>query len=100
MGLDLHSGQSYEWFTFESIIQSLRLFLQTYPLKNNQKYYLVMDNAPWHKKAKRIIKENSGGQYSDLLEKYVFVYMPLYSPDLNPIEQVWRRLHTTAFLLL
>lgn len=83
--------QQLEWFTFESIIQSLRLFLQTHPLKNNQKYYLVMDNAPWHKKAKRIIKENSAGQYSDLLEKYVFVYMPPYSPDLNPIEQVWRK---------
>ena len=54
------------------------------------KYYMVMDNAPWHRKAKRLIKENAGGIYQDIVDKVVFVYLPPYSPDLNPIEQVWR----------
>ena len=51
---------------------------------------MVMDNAPWHRKAKRLIKENAGGIYQDIVDKVVFVYLPPYSPDLNPIEQVWR----------
>ena len=49
-----------------------------------------MDNAPWHKKAKRLIKENLNQEYSDITNKIVFVYLPPYSPDLNTIEQVWR----------
>ena len=49
-----------------------------------------MDNAPWHKKAKRLIKENSNQEYLDIADKVVFVYLPPYSPYLNPIEQVWR----------
>ena len=49
-----------------------------------------MDNASWHKKAKRLIKENENNEYSDINDKVVFVYLPPYSPDLNPIEQVWR----------
>lgn len=49
-----------------------------------------MDNAPWHKKAKRLIKENADGQYNDINYKIVFVYLPPYSPNLNLIEQVWR----------
>lgn len=49
-----------------------------------------MDNASWHKKAKRLIKENANGEYSDIKDQIVFVYLPPYSPDLNPIEQVWR----------
>ena len=40
---------------------------------------MIMDNTPWHKKAKRFIND-----------QVVFVYLPPYSPDINPIEQVWR----------
>ena len=69
------------WFTYETVIASIRDFLA-----NN----MVMDNAPWHRKAKRLIKENLNGIYQDIVDKVVFVYLPPYSPDLNPIEQVWR----------
>lgn len=77
-------------FTFETTISSIRSFLSAYPLEAGEKYYLVMDNASWHKKAKRLIKENTNGAYSDIKAQIVFVYLPPYSPDLNPIEQVWR----------
>ena len=77
-------------FNFETTISSIRSFIAAYPLKDNEKYYMVMDNASWHKKAKRLIKENKDGLYSDIKENVVFVYLPPYSPDLNPIEQVWR----------
>ena len=88
------SGKLYvnrpKMFNFETVIDSLRDFLENNPIDNGKKYYIVMDNAPWHKKAKRLIKENVNGEYDDLCEKFVFVYLPPYSPDLNPIEQVWR----------
>lgn len=79
-----------EWFDYETTISSIRSFLNAYPLSSGEKYYLVMDNASWHKKAKRLIKDNENGEYSDIKEQVVFVYLPPYSPDLNPIEQVWR----------
>lgn len=89
-------------FTFETVIESLRDFIKNNPLADGIKYYIVMDNAPWHQKAKRIIKENQNGEYDDINSKVVFVYLPSYSPDLNPIEQVWRVLrrevtHNTYF---
>ena len=79
-----------EWFDYETTISAIRDFLKANPVPENYKYYLIMDNAPWHKKAKRLIKENSNQEYSDIADKVVFVYLPPYSPDLNPIEQVWR----------
>lgn len=78
-------------FDYETTIASIRLFLDAHPLSEGEKYYLVMDNASWHKKAKRLVKENHNGEYSDINEQVVFVYLPPYSPDLNPIEQVWRK---------
>ena len=49
-----------EWFTYETVIESLRNFIEIVKkelgLKKAQRIYLVMDNAPWHKKAKRLIQ--------------------------------------------
>ena len=49
-----------------------------------------MDNAPWHKKMYRLIVTENCAEYSDIRDKAVFILLPSYSPDLNPIEQVWR----------
>ena len=49
-----------------------------------------MDNAPWHKKAIRLIDIEKQTEYSDISDKVTFLKLPPYSPDLNPIEQVWR----------
>ena len=76
------------WFTYETVIESIRGFLKANPIDGDRKYYMVMDNAPWHRKAKRLIIENAGGIYQDIVDKVVFVYLPPRSPDLNPIEQV------------
>jgi len=75
-------------FTYETSIGSIRAFLNTIEIKENRKLFIVMDNAPWHKKARRLIKDDP--QYSDIKEKVTFPKLPPYSPDLNPIEQVWR----------
>ena len=46
-------------------------------------YYLVMDNAPIHKPiAIRALIEERG---------YKCVYLPPYSPFLNPIEEFWSK---------
>lgn len=78
------------WFTYETVIASIREFLTQLNLGAEQKLYMVLDNAPWHKKAMRLIEDKNEEEFSDIRAKVTFVRMPPYSPDLNPIEQVWR----------
>lgn len=79
-----------EKFNYETTIESIRAFLQAKPLPEGKRYALVMDNAPWHKKTMRLINEESQPEYADIRDKIEFIKLPPYSPDLNPIEQVWR----------
>lgn len=76
------------WFSYETTIASIREFLAAIKLKQGEKIILVMDNAPWHKKAKRLIESEK--EYADIRKAITIVSLPPYSPDLNPIEQVWR----------
>ena len=77
-----------DWFNFETTIDSIRQFIASITLEAGKKLYLIMDNAPWHKKAKRLIETEE--EYADIREAITLESMPPYSPDLNPIEQVWR----------
>jgi transposase len=45
---------------------------------------VIMDNAPWHK----------GDEINNIIEKTGarLVFLPPYSPDLNPIEHAWANL--------
>ena len=79
-----------DWFTFETTIQSIREFLAAYPMPEGCQIYMILDNAPWHKKAKRLILDESNAEYADIRARLRFLDIPPYSPDLNPIEQVWR----------
>ena len=78
------------WFNYQTVVESLRQFLLELNLEKDKKVALVIDNAPWHKKAKRLI-ESEDPQYSDIRDKVAIITLPPYSPDLNPIEQVWRK---------
>ena len=49
---------------------------------------MILDNAPRHRKAKRLIRELE--EYRDIRERVSFLDIPPYSPALTPIEQVWR----------
>ena len=49
---------------------------------------LIMGNAPWHKKATRLIETKE--EYADIQNAVTIVSLPPYSPYLNPIEQMWR----------
>ena len=77
-------------FNYETTIAAIREFLSFYPLPADCKIYMIMDNASWHRKAKRLIRDEGNPEYQDIRDKVVFLDMPPYSPDLNPIEQVWR----------
>lgn len=78
------------WFNYETVIQSIRDFISRYPVDDGRTIYMVIDNAPWHKKAYRLIQDEKWDEYADIREKVTLVKLPPYSPDLNPIEQCWR----------
>ncbi len=64
--------------------------MDDYPIADGKKACIIIDHAPWHKKAYRLIQEESLDEYSDIREKIELIKLPPYSPDLNPIEQCWR----------
>ena len=57
------------WFNYENVIQSLREFMETKPCPEGNKYCIVLDNAPWHKKAIRLIWTEQLEEYADIREK-------------------------------
>lgn len=79
-----------EKFNYITTIESVREFIKNCPPPEGKRYAIVMDNAPWHKKTIRIVEEEAHSEYADILKSATFVKLPPYSPDLNPIEQVWR----------
>ena len=38
------------WFNHETVIDSFRQLLKTCPVAAGERIYLILDNAPWHKK--------------------------------------------------
>lgn len=78
------------WFNFETVIQSFRDFIRSYPVQEGKRIYLVLDNAPWHKKAVRLVQTEALEAYQDIRDKLTLLFLPPYSPVLNPIEQCWR----------
>ena len=78
------------WFNYETVIDSFRQLLKTYPVADGKRIYLILDNAPWHKKAVRLVQTQALPEYHDIRDKMTLIFLPPYSPDLNPTEQVWR----------
>jgi transposase len=77
-------------FNYETTIESIRSFLSAHPAPKGKKYAIVLDNAPWHKKTVRLAQTEMYPEYDGICASVVFIKLPPYSPDLNPIEQVWR----------
>ncbi len=56
---------------------------QTYP---NDKIILVCDGAMWHKSAGLIIPKN-----------ITLIFIPPSTPEMNPIEQIWKEIRKRGF---
>jgi transposase len=69
-------------FNYEIVMESVRTFTEKIP--KDRKILIILDNAPWHKKAVRLMRED------DNFTGVEFLFLPPYSPELNPIERVWR----------
>lgn len=57
-------------------------------MMNFQTIFLVVvcDGAAWHKSSKLEVPENM-----------TILHIPPYTPEMNPIEQIWRELRTQGF---
>ena len=69
-------------FNYEVIMESVSTFTEKLP--EDRKILIILDNAPWHKKAVRLMREDNK------FTAVEFLFLPPYSPELNPIERVWR----------
>lgn len=69
-------------FNYETTMESIELF--ALHISEDKKILMILDNASWHKKAVRLMRENNN--YPNI----EFMFLPPYSPELNPIERVWR----------
>jgi len=82
--------QKSDRFNYASTISAIKNFVECKPAPFGKKYLLILDNAPWHKKAYRLIYSDNADEYEFIRNHVDFLFLPPYSPDLNPIEQVWR----------
>ena len=67
----------------DKIIEFLRTLEESEPKK--KKIYLICDNAGYHKSKK--VKEHLKDSKIEL------IFLPPYSPNLNPIERLWKYMH-------
>jgi len=85
------SGQSHfqyiKGLNADCFIQFLIAILKEYP--DVRKIYIIIDNAPAHraKKVDYIVAH---------VKRLEWIKLPPYSPDLNPIETVWREVTKEA----
>jgi len=75
---------AFDGFDSDTFIYYLRWLLRV--LKTKKKIVLVLDNASSHKshKVKEFVAKHQ--------KRIELLYLPSYSPDLNPIERVWKHL--------
>ncbi|HSV87210.1 MAG TPA: IS630 family transposase, partial [Bacteroidales bacterium] len=82
--INIRTGQMVINFSdkgnYKSFKKHLKNILHTF--KNAPKIILVLDNVRYHhaKLLKKFLEEN---------KRLEILYLPPYSPDLNPIERVW-----------
>ena len=73
----------------EAFAEHLRHVAKVYPAQQHQEVVLLIDNAPWHR----------GQPIDEALAQnphLKFKRLPAYSPQLNPIERLWKVLRRRA----
>ena len=64
------------WFNYEMVIDSFCQLLKTYPVAGGKRIYLILDHAPWHKKAVRLVQTEALSEYQDIRDKMTFDFSP------------------------
>jgi transposase len=83
------TGQSKTRRMRVAFANHLRHLGRVYPRRRHSEVVLVIDNAPWH----------CGQPVTDALANNPhlrFYRLPSYSPQLNPIERLWKKLRRRA----
>ena len=87
-----HTGESFSLFMPEVNVDMMNVYLKelqrAFP---DKQLMLIMDQASWHTSDKLIEFENMQ-----------IIFLPPYSPELNPIEKLWwwlrkERIHNKVF---
>lgn len=75
---------TFDGFDSDTFIYYLKWLLMVF--KTQKKIVIVLDNASPHRsyKTKEFVAKNK--------KRLELLYLPPYSPDLNPIERVWKNL--------
>jgi transposase len=75
--------RDYDKINSESIIKFLKYVESCYP--KARKIHLFLDQGPYHtsKETKEYVKNS----------RIIIHYLPTYSPNLNPIERLWKIMH-------
>lgn len=75
-----HSGESFSLFLPEVNTEMMNLFFEEFSKAySDKKILLILDQAGWHK-----AKDLKAPQKTTLL------FLPPYSPELNPVEKLWQ----------
>lgn len=83
------TGQSKTRRLQKAFAAHLRHVGRAYPRERHQRVVLVIDNAPWHR-GKPIDEALCDNPHLE------FKRLPSYSPQLNPIERLWKKLRRRA----
>lgn len=78
-----------EKFNYETTISSIRSFFGISSCPRREEICPCHGQCTMAQKTMRLIGEEHAMEYSDIFASVTFVKLSPYSPDLNPIEQVW-----------
>ncbi|VKB68836.1 glycyl-tRNA synthetase subunit alpha [Streptococcus pneumoniae] len=82
-----HTGESFFLIAGGCNTEWMNVFLEELSQAYPDDYLLfVMDNAIWHKSSTLNIPTNID-----------FTFIPPYTPEMNPIEQVWKEIRKRGF---
>ena len=67
--------------------RTMQIFLEEISSRHREeKILMVMDGAGWHKSKELVIPDNMA-----------IAILPAYSPELNPVEQIWKEIRMKGF---
>jgi len=79
------NGENFSLFLPWVNTEMMNLYLEQMSLAyENEDIVIIMDQAGWHKSKELVIPEN-----------IKIIYLPPYSPELNPVEHLWKYLKTS-----